>query len=269
MGALAEAFSPDSHTPPVTRDLEGNELTLHYEDGRVVEYHFAGGGRLRWAATAGAGRARQAEEAHFAFRVRDGIYLVDYVQSDTPAAAMTLVADVVRGIATAVEARLPGAGSTGSLWERIVAGKELTAVSADFSSAAIGTPFTETTARHLPTTDLVGKRVEYTYSPTERYEHVYLNEHFYTWHCLLGSEKGLADTDRCHYYKVGDDLYLFVWREKIVPTLGLVVVDFQAMRTMGKIFGFQGAPGGGPINFAVGAHARLLNVTAREGGQAR
>ena len=93
--------------------------------------------------------------------------------------------------------------------------------------------------------------MEYTYSPTERYEHIYLNEEFYTWHCLLGSEKGLADTDRCHYLKLGDDLYLFVWREKIVPTLGAVVVDFQAMRTMGKIFGHAqgGGADGGPAGW--------------------
>jgi hypothetical protein len=110
--------------------------------------------------------------------------------------------------------------------------------------------------------------VEYTYSPTERYEHIYLNERFYTWHCLLGSEKGLADTDRCHYLKLADELYLFVWREKIVPTLGAVVVDFQAMRTMGKIFGHsQSGPGGGPagvVDFPVGARARLANVTASD-----
>jgi hypothetical protein len=56
--------------------------------------------------------------------------------------------------------------------------------------------------------------------------------------------------------------------EKIGPTLGAVVVDFAAMRTMGKIFGHAQA---GPadegrdvasaptvVDFVVGAHARLL-----------
>ena len=38
--------------------------------------------------------------------------------------------------------------------------------------------------------------------------------------CLDGVEKGLADVDRCHYVQVAEDLYLFVWREKIIPTLG-------------------------------------------------
>jgi hypothetical protein len=140
-------------------------------------------------------------------------------------------------------------------------------VVAEFAAAAVDAPFTAATPRHAATDDLVGRRVEYTYSATERYEHVYLNEDFYTWHCLLGAEKGLADTDRCHYFKLRDDLYFFVWREKIVPTLGAVIVDFQAMRTMGKIFGHaasgvEQAPTGGVADFPVGAHARLLNITS-------
>jgi MoaF C-terminal domain len=138
----------------------------------------------------------------------------------------------------------------------------LTAVSAVFSSAALDVPFTAATPRHEPTTDLIGRRVEYAYSPTERYEHIYLNKDFYTWHCLMGSEKGLADTDRCHYLKLGDELYLFVWREKIVPTLGAVVADFSVMRTMGKIFGHAQDGPAGVVDFPVGARARLLNMTS-------
>ncbi|SPX56212.1 MoaF protein [Klebsiella pneumoniae] len=60
------------------------------------------------------------------------------------------------------------------------------------------------------TTALVGMRNQYTYSPTERYEHIYLNDNFYAWQCLDGVEKGLADVDRCHYVQVAEDLYLFV-----------------------------------------------------------
>ena len=205
---------------------------------------------------------------YFAFKPREDVYFVDFVTGDQPPAAVSLVLDLRRGIATSLEARLPASADVGeSLVARIARGEELTAVSAEFRSAAVDTPFTVATARHGPTADLIGRRVEYTYSDTERYEHIYLNEHFYTWHCLLGAEKGLADTDRCHYLKLGDDLYFFVWREKIVPTLGAVVVDFRAMRTMGKIFGHAQNGGthagtAGLVAFPVGARARLLlNVT--------
>jgi hypothetical protein len=279
VGELAEAFDPDNYTPPPTGELAGAVHRLDFEDGRTVEYRFISESRLTWTTTgpsggavAGSqlGAAAAGEAEYFALRPREGIYFVDYLAGEAPPTAVSLLLDLGEGIATSLVARLPQTPDVGeSLLARATRGEELTAVSVHFASAAVGTAFAGgSTLQHLPTMDLVGRRVEYTYSATERYEHIYLNEHFYTWHCLLGSEKGLADTDRCHYFKLADDLYLFVWREKIVPTLGAVVVDFQAMRTMGKIFG-HGQDGGASqgasavVDFRVGARARLLNVTAQ------
>jgi hypothetical protein len=297
VGELAAAFGPDTYTPRPTSDLAGSAQTLYFDDNRVVEHRFLSDSRLAWTVDGGVADGTGGEAGYSALKVRDGIYFVDFVAHQTPPTAISLVLDLGQRIATALVARLPDSPDVGcSLASRIAAGEELTAVSVDFSSAAIGTPFTAATARHEPTCDLIGRRVEYTYSPTERYEHIYLNEDFYTWHCLLGSEKGLADTDRCHYFRLADQLYLFVWREKIVPTLGAVVADFVAMRTMGKIFGHaqvrdadgghaqpghapsgsaqpRGVGGGhdgpappGLVNFLVGARARLLNVTGHDAG---
>lgn len=111
---------------------------------------------------------------------------------------------------------------------------------------------------------LVGMRNQYTYSPTERYEHIYLNDNFYARQCLDGVEKGLADVDRCHYVQVAEDLYLFVWREKIIPTLGVILIDLQQMRTDGKIMGYQGSDFGALSNFPVGASAKILNLTRHQ-----
>lgn len=101
-----------------------------------------------------------------------------------------------------------------------------------------------------------GKRIEYTYSPTERYERIYLNEQLYTWHCLDGSEKGLADTDRCDYRKIAEDLYLFVWREKIVPTLGIVLLDLAQLKTTGQILGYQGFDFAAVTSFSASGRVR-------------
>ncbi len=54
------------------------------------------------------------------------------------------------------------------------------------------------------------------------YEHIYLNENLYNWHCISGSEKGLSETDECFYYKIDSNLYLFVWIEIVIPALGIV-----------------------------------------------
>jgi hypothetical protein len=252
---LAEAFSPDSYAPEQTAELAGSACTLHFEDGRVVEFRFESGSRLAWKTS----EATSGTTGYFALNPRDGVYFVSLVTGESPPTTMVLVIDTKRRFATTLVASLPESVDVReSLSARASRGDELTAVTADFAAAAVDAPFTEGTPRHETTTDLLGRRVEYTYSPTERYEHIYLNERFYTWHCLLGSERGLADTDRCHYLKLGEDLYLFVWREKIVPTLGAVVVDFKAMRTMGKIFGHGVS---GPADFPVGARARLENIT--------
>lgn len=263
VGDLAQAFAPDSNTPSSTGELAGITLGLNLENGQLIELRFETGDQLSWAIAEGTGKGRSAEETYVATKVRDAVYFVDFVRHLERATTVSLVIDRGRGIATVLLARLPDETETRqSLGERVTRGKELTAVRATFLSAAIDTPFTAATPRHPPTRELVGKRVEYSYSATERYEHIYLNENLYTWHCLAGSEKGLADTDRCHCYKIADNLFFFVWREKIVPTLGAVLVDFDLMRTAGKIFGYEGADFGRVSNFPVGAHARLLSVTS-------
>ena len=270
VGELAQAFALDNNTPRSTEELAGSTFRLHLENGQVVEHEFLTGTKLVWRMLEGSGAGREAEETYVANKVRDGIYFVDFLRHLERAATVSLVLDLRFGIVTVLVARLPErTEARHPLMDRVAEGEELTSVRATFLAGAVNERFTPDTPRHQPTAELIGRRVEYTYSATERYEHIYLNENFYTWHCLLGSEKGLADTDRCHYYKLANDLHLFVWREKIVPTLGAVVVDFDVMRTVGKIFGYQGGDFDKLVNFPVSAHARLLNVTRRDDGQPR
>ncbi len=300
VGALAHAFSEESYAPEQTADLAGKTLALSLMDGGELEYRFESATHLSWTFRSGrdvnrpettveAGRADNGgsggSAVYFAAKLREGFYFVDHIKTDERATSVTLLLDLDHAAATVMTGRLPGEAESREVFaDRIAQGKELTAVATEFSSAAIDRPFGAHIPRHEATLDMVGRRVEYTYSPTECYEHIYLNERFYTWHCLRGSEKGLADTDRCHYLRLADRLYFFVWREKIVPTLGAVVVDFEAMRTTGKIFGYRGdedggisaaglsagglAAGGSPArglsNFPVGARARMLS--GAEGG---
>ncbi len=216
VGELAHAFAPGSNTPRSTDELAGRTLTFDLENGQTIEHKFDSDALLTWVVKQGSGQGREAQETYRATKVREHIYFVDFVRH-LEQATTKLVVDLEQDIVTVLLARLPGEAQTRRcLLDRAGAGDELTAVSG-FLSGAIDTPFTAGTPRHLPTSELVGKRVEYTYSSSERYEHVYLNGTFYTWHCLQGSEEGLADTDRCHYLKVASDLYFFVWRERSCP----------------------------------------------------
>jgi len=261
VGQLAKAFAPQSYALPLSKDLAGKAVNLDFEDGSSAECRFETASKLVWKPISGANRRQETEETCSVTKVRKGIYFVDFVQHRERATTLSLVLDLSRNICMALQGRLPGkAEARQNLLARVAAGRELTDVAAIVRRGAINRFFGPATPRHAVTEELVGKRIEYTYSPTERYEHIYLNGNFYTWHCLLGAEKGLADTDRCHYYKLARDLYLFVWREKIIPTLGVVVLDLNAMRTTGKILGYQGNDFSKVVNFRVGARARLRNM---------
>jgi hypothetical protein len=256
VGALGEAFTPDANVLPQALGLSCKALTLHLENGWIVELEFSAAQTLEWT-------IRGADAGHSipcsVTELRPQIYFVDFIDPTRLAATVSVVLDMGRRICTVVLGGLPTATQVAKpMLERIAAGGELTDVEATFLSGAIDAPFTSDTERHRATSELVGQRIEYAYSATERYEHVYLNDRLYTWHCLAGSEKGLADTDRCHYFRLAHLLYLFVWREKLVPTLGVVVVDLEQMKTTGKIFGYRDFASGSLVNFPVGARARRL-----------
>lgn len=130
---------------------------------------------------------------------------------------------------------------------------------ATFLSGAIDGPITSATERHEDTRELIGKRIEYMYSDSERYEHVYLNERLFTWHCLAGAEQGLADTERCRYLKIVDRLYILrLAREDNSDAWGRAggssadEDDRQAIR-------LSGFDCGAVVNFPIGARVRLVS----------
>lgn len=259
VGALAHGFANDNHILAAVDDLAGRTLTLHFDNGWQIEHRFAAK-TLCWNAV---GEPASADLAYRATSVRPGLYLVDFLkQEEGRTHSVSLVLDLEQQCFTAVIGQMPSQAECAvDLFSRALAGGELTSVKAQFLHGSIDTPHTSNTPRHAPTDELIGLRNQYVYSASEAYEHVYLNANFYSWQCLKGVEQGLADTDRCHYYKIADQCYLFVWREKIVPTLGLVLIDLKAGRSDGKIFGYQSADFSSVANFPVGSLAQVLNRT--------
>jgi hypothetical protein len=259
VGALAEGFAADNHILPGLDDLNGRSLTLHFANGWRIEHRF-GAQSLHWQDAESQARG---ETNYRCTSIRSWIYLVDFLKLENEQIhSVSLILDLTQNIFTAVIGQMPSQAETrDDLFSRALSGRELTSVKAQFLHGSIDTPLTASSPQHAPSDELVGLRNQYIYSATEAYEHVYLNSNFYSWQCLQGVEQGLADTDRCHYYKLAEQLYLFVWREKIVPTLGLVLIDLHAGKTDGKIFGYQGSDFATPSNFPVGALARVLNRT--------
>lgn len=262
---LSVGFSEFKLEPAV--ELIGQSITLDYEDGFSAVYAFLDHECLK-VCYAGAipdiEEAVQAEQPdvytclYSAVSPRKGIYLVDLIEYHERPRSVTTVIDCNRGIATSLWAQLPTSEEADV--SMLVRGKNdmpMTSVTGEYHHAAVGAPFTAETEKHEFTEELVGKRVRFQYSSNDTYEHIYLNDKYYTWHCLSGIEKGLCDTDRCYYLKLADDLYWFTWLEKVVPTIGTVVEDLApgVMRSYGKLCGYDSYDHGKIVNFQVGSYA--------------
>ena len=246
VGALGEGFAPDSNALEPTDDLSGARFALDLDGPRELAI---GDNVASWGA--------HRDVPVRVTSIRDGLYLVDGVAGEV---STTFVLDTDAGLVTLVEGALPGPEARAeSAYNRVRRGADPTGVTALIAHGAFRG---SSTARHGPTDELVGLRNRYTYSPNEVYEHIYLSAERYTWHCLSGVEQGLADTDRCHHIAIREQLTLFVWREKIVPTLGLILVDLDGLRTDGKIFGNDGFDTCSLVNFPAGARAEIVNRTA-------
>jgi hypothetical protein len=256
---LSQGFS--EYSLPEVKDLTGKNIILYYEDGRRASYEFVSDKILKY--TCGQGEEAQTIAAIYSIvSPRKHIYLLDFIYSYGDTYSMTTVLDLAQNIATTAVGTLPTKEQVQiSQFERGDKNLPLTSVNVDFLHASVNKPFTFDCPKHDYSSDLVGERVQFIYSANDVYEHIYLNDKFYTWHCLKGIEKGLCDTDRCYYLKLADELYWFIWLERIVPTIGCVLEDFEAMRSYGKIYGYESYEMGRVTNFPVGSYAKILNVT--------
>ncbi|MCP3426059.1 molybdenum cofactor biosynthesis F family protein [Rothia sp. AR01] len=251
VGALGEGFAPDANILTPVQTLDGTRHRLVFEDGPAIELA-VGSGAASWDGAE--------EVAVRVTSVREGVALVDGVTAEDVSTSFVL--DLEQGLVTVVEGRLPAEEERReSAWTRVQQGREPTAVTTRVRHGRIEGAGDAGAPLHAPTDRLVGLRNRYTYSPNESYEHIYLTPGLYTWHCIGGVEAGLADTDAYAAVALREDLMLFVWREKIVPTLGLLLIDLREMRTDGKIFGNEGFDAARTVNFPAGARAEILNRT--------
>ncbi len=253
----------DEFKLPSSGELAGKELTFRFiGKHQVVKYLFLDSNSLVRSDYDNVTPGPCDTQSYEAIRIAPQIYFVDFVKKTETNVSVSMALDLDTGRATVVKATIPDIKSIGfSFQKQLGKNADLSSIQMEINHAVIG-PFStdETVLAHERTSDLIGKRIKYTYGHDRVYEHIYLNERFYTWHCLKGAEAGLGDTDICDYFKVAPDIYLFIWREKIMPTFGLVLINFREMRSNGKTFGLD-ISSGQYLNFTMGAFAELLNET--------
>ena len=114
--------------------------------------------------------------ARRATALRPDILFIDFLDPERDNASISAVCNLTQRNATLVYGQLPDeAAARLDAFSRVEQGLPLTAVEARFVFAR-----PDTQPGPLPgfTDALIGMRNQYTYSPTERYEHIYLNDNF-------------------------------------------------------------------------------------------
>ena len=258
VGALAEGFAPEAFILPQLADLAGRTLTLHFANGWIIEHRFDAQA-LHWHAADGhsAGSA-----PYRATSVRPGIYR-STSSSTKPARPGRFPGAGHPQPVLHRRARSPARGLPGRAW--VVCPRPgrraIDRCAGALPSRQPGPPLAGWRLPSCTDPGAGGLAQSLPLQPHGRVRAHLPQRPLLQLAVPQGVEQGLCDTDRAHYYKIAEQLYLFVWREKIVPTLGLVMIDLQQHRSDGKIFGYQGADFDALSNFPVSSHCSVLNRT--------
>ncbi|KAF0960410.1 MoaF C-terminal domain-containing protein [Rhodococcus sp. T7] len=245
LSEMADGF--DEYRPAYSRALDGRELTVN---ARFVDSgdeftltHAFSEAELSWRTGEQAGT-----ETYELFEMQPGLFYLHYRRSgeDHPV-VVSAALDMTTGQVTGAVGEL-GLGPNPHL-----------ARQRWFQGQIAGSAATTADA-HEPTDELIGRRVRYAYSGDDVYDHVYLNENLFTWLCIGGAELGVGDTDSCTYWKLRENTYLFSWLEKNVGVEGMVLVDLNALRTVGIQFGID-QQSGDLVNITMGSYAREFERT--------
>jgi hypothetical protein len=250
LDGLAPGFDANKAEP--SSALAGREVAVVDDRGTRITHRFDAS-TVSWAYSPGTGdpdpesSGRDTDEA---FDVADGLVYAQFHHADPSNEAVSLVLDLTHGHTLAVITTIgdPGPGKT-RVRQVFVPGR-IDGIEASGPAPA-------------PTSALLGRRVLWVYSKEHAYEHVYLTPTWYSWHCLAGPERGLADTDENTAYEVRPGIYVFAWREKVIPCASVTIADHRditAMRSHGVLFGLDES-GTVPTHFTFGAHGRLLSAT--------
>ncbi|KAL4801109.1 molybdenum cofactor biosynthesis protein F [Aspergillus venezuelensis] len=248
--ALAVGYH--EHLMPASNKLKGKSLTLVFagakeEDPSHITHQFDNtNDTLQWEVKE---TKTNGTATYKAFEVRNDIFFIDFYKPEFEE-QVTIVMNLRTG-QTII-------GLSGFSSKESEAGHKEKRTWTRFSHAAIDG--FDNVIPYTPTTDLIGKHILYRYTPRDAYEHIYLNSGTFTWHCLSGTEKGLADTEPCKMLKVDEKLYLLFWSEKIMPVESIVVVDLEKMRSTGRFFCWDPKPDK-MVRMVFGSYASVLAET--------
>lgn len=231
---------------PVSDALIGQQLHIELPGG-VLTLRFIDRQSMQWSEVGerhGAGH-----DGYEAVEVSPGTFFLDLTFASRPAESLTMVVNRATRRVLAVHSRIRSAEEAGAqprvaqaFWPGTLAGE----------GPVSGAAPTETR-------DLIGLRTLQTYSPHHTYEHTYLSSQRYAWQCLVGVQRGHGDVDMASYWRFEEGLYLFTFREFLIPVASVFLFNFRDHRSTGKFLGVQGD--GAVLNSPAGAFITRASMT--------
>jgi hypothetical protein len=229
----------DANRVARTSDLAGCSLRITGHDGSLG-LSFGDDGTVAWEAS-GFEWSGSGSDAYEAVPVGDGAYWIDFSLGERRVETITIGLHPERGWALIVHSRIhdEGADVDTRVMQTFHPGR-IDGAAGDAELPA-------------PTRDLIGRRTLFRYSPNHLYEHIYLSSRRFTWHNLVGEQRGHAATELATTYKLDDGIYLFTWREEKIPVGTVFIFDYAGGRSTGKFIGLEGdgtianSPGGALI----------------------
>lgn len=218
--------------PDPTTDLAGKSFAVSLNDGGRLDLAFSTAELMSWRDSGARGHV---EQPYQAFRVRDGMYFVDFIDANDELKSVSLWLDLTRNAVLLIEGSVADRSAEDlNLLTRVERTGAQSVPTLTYRTGVLGPSSVE----DYPRTDkLFGKYFRYVYSDTHVYDHYYVNPKYYFWYCWHGPDAGIGEFDEADYFELADDVYLICWREKFLPCLAVTIEDLRSMRSIGKVFG--------------------------------
>lgn len=213
----------NTHRLPTTRHWAGKRVRVRFDEGPILDMEFSQAERVSWQWGAAQGCADVDEVCMSTNR-----YYFSFALNHPATECLVLILNTLSGRALAVRCKVLPVEQAGG-------GARL---SQQFFAGTCGTVQADSEAPHL-TRELLGYRTLNIYSPNHYYEHFYVNSQRYAWQNLRGEQFGHGDMDYATYYKFEPEMYLFTFREKIIPVCSVLFFDFITGRCTGLFMGIS------------------------------
>ncbi|MFJ9900662.1 MoaF C-terminal domain-containing protein [Streptomyces sp. NPDC091280] len=223
-----------TNKPGESEALRGRRLVIGLDDGGEIVVDLRE--RMHGVDSSGSTSGRP-EHVYEVFEVAENLYFLRAQAVLDGCRSRSVILDLEDGRALAIdskigETKVPGEPKVGQRFRH---------------GALVDSP---SDTRFTPSRELVGRRIMWAYSPTDVYEHIYLNENWYVWHCLAGEEFQQAEVDPCVMYGIRDDVHLLAFGERALPIGAVMVLNLSTMRSYASMLGEEG---GSLSAFAFGA----------------